>query len=407
MASLPNNVIATAANQTTGNASLSSIDTKTLAAGQAVMASSSPVVIASNQTAIPSSQSGTWNVTNVSGTVSLPTGASTEATLSSLDAKVTAVNTGAVVVSSSALPSGASTAAKQPAIGTAGTASADVITVQGVASMTALKVDGSAVTQPVSAVSLPLPSGASTSALQTTGNTSLGNLDTNLGAVADAAVSAGATGSLAAKLRRVSTDIGTLVTKVAGAAFGTAGTPSADVISIQGVASGTVIPTVLDSYATVITSNTTTRPADTTAYAVGDLIANSTTAGSVTPFSFANATRVVAGSGEIQAVRLYKSGTSLTNANFRVHFYLATVTPSNGDNGVWLTPIANYIGSFDVTCDKAFTDGAEGAGLPTVGMVRRFQLPSGTTLYALLEARGAYTPTSGETFNIKAEISRF
>lgn len=48
------------------------------------------------------------------------------------------------------LPTGASTAAKQPALGTAGTASADVITVQGIASMTALKVDGSGVTQPVS-----------------------------------------------------------------------------------------------------------------------------------------------------------------------------------------------------------------------------------------------------------------
>jgi hypothetical protein len=48
------------------------------------------------------------------------------------------------------LPTGASTAAKQPALGTAGTASADVITVQGIASMTALKVDGSAVTHPVS-----------------------------------------------------------------------------------------------------------------------------------------------------------------------------------------------------------------------------------------------------------------
>jgi len=38
------------------------------------------------------------------------------------------------------LPSGASTAAKQPALGTAGTASADVITVQGIASMTKLLV---------------------------------------------------------------------------------------------------------------------------------------------------------------------------------------------------------------------------------------------------------------------------
>ena len=55
-----------------------------------------------------------------------------------------------VDIVTSALPSGASTSAKQPALGTAGTPSADVITVQGVTSMTALKVDGSAVTQPVS-----------------------------------------------------------------------------------------------------------------------------------------------------------------------------------------------------------------------------------------------------------------
>lgn len=43
--------------------------------------------------------------------------------------------------------------AKQPALGTAGSASADVISVQGVASMTALKVDPSGVTSPVSLTS--------------------------------------------------------------------------------------------------------------------------------------------------------------------------------------------------------------------------------------------------------------
>lgn len=57
---------------------------------------------------VAAAQSGTWNITNVSGTVSLPTGAST--------------------------------AAKQPALGTAGTASADVISIQGIASMTPIQV---------------------------------------------------------------------------------------------------------------------------------------------------------------------------------------------------------------------------------------------------------------------------
>jgi hypothetical protein len=77
----------------------------------------------------------------------------TGATTQPISGTVTAnAGTGTMAVSAASLPlpSGASTSAKQPALGTAGSASADVITVQGVASMTALKVDGSAVTQPVS-----------------------------------------------------------------------------------------------------------------------------------------------------------------------------------------------------------------------------------------------------------------
>jgi hypothetical protein len=76
----------------------------------------------------------------------------------------TGTTTQPVSAASLPLPSGAATSAKQAQPGTAGTASADVLTVQGIASMTALKVDlsgtganttavktdGSAVTQPVS-----------------------------------------------------------------------------------------------------------------------------------------------------------------------------------------------------------------------------------------------------------------
>jgi len=66
------------------------------------------VVDTTNRFPTSAAQSGTWNITNISGTISLPTGAAT--------------------------------AAKQPALGTAGSASADVITVQGVASMTPLQI---------------------------------------------------------------------------------------------------------------------------------------------------------------------------------------------------------------------------------------------------------------------------
>jgi len=98
----------------------------------------------------------------------LPTGASTSAlqttgndSLSSIDSKITAVNTGAVVVSSSVLPTGASTSALQ----TTGNSSLSSIDTKTPALVTGrVPVDGSAVTQPISAASLPLPAGAATQA---------------------------------------------------------------------------------------------------------------------------------------------------------------------------------------------------------------------------------------------------
>lgn len=62
----------------------------------------------------------------------------------------TGTTTQPVSAASLPLPSGAATSAKQPALGTAGAASSDVLSVQGIASMTPLKTDGSGVTQPVS-----------------------------------------------------------------------------------------------------------------------------------------------------------------------------------------------------------------------------------------------------------------
>ena len=83
-----------------------------------------------------------------------------------------------ISVASLPLPSGASTAAKQPALGTAGSASADIITIQGIASMIAVKVDGSGVTQPVSGtVTTTPPSNASTNIAQLAGTPT----DTNSG----------------------------------------------------------------------------------------------------------------------------------------------------------------------------------------------------------------------------------
>lgn len=123
--------LATAANQSTGNTSLATIAGAVSGTEMQVDVLTMPSVtvtatdldirdLSSATDSVSAVQSGTWNVNNVSGTVSLPTGASTAArqdtgntSLSSIDGKITACNTGAVVVSSSALPSGAATSANQ------------------------------------------------------------------------------------------------------------------------------------------------------------------------------------------------------------------------------------------------------------------------------------------------------
>lgn len=65
---------------------------------------------------------------------------------------------------------------------TTGTTAALSLTLTGL-----LRVDGSGVTQPISATTLPLPTGASTSALQTTGNASLVSIDNGIPAALGAA----------------------------------------------------------------------------------------------------------------------------------------------------------------------------------------------------------------------------
>lgn len=144
-----------------------------------------------------------------------------------------------------------------------------------------------------------------------------------------------------------------------------------------------------------------TRPADTTAYASGDLVANSVTAGSVVPMQF-DISREAGKGGMIRRIDLRKSGAVVTSASFRLHLYALAPVPSNGDNAAWLTTkAANYVGWFDITIDKAFSDGAAGFGVPGVGNEIIF---TADTYYGLLEARGAYTPASAEVFTVVLEL---
>lgn len=152
-------------------------------------------------------------------------------------------------------------------------------------------------------------------------------------------------------------------------------------------------------------SATFTRPGDTTPYTIGDLVANNTTAASVVPLTFSLTNSFGTGAFRLTRARLIKTSIVPTNANFRLHLYAASPTPViNGDNGAWSTPgAANWLGNIDVTTMLAFSDGCAGTGSAAAGSELYIKLAAGSTVYGLLEAKAAYTPTSAEVFTVVLE----
>lgn len=142
-----------------------------------------------------------------------------------------------------------------------------------------------------------------------------------------------------------------------------------------------------------------TRPSDTTAYAAADLVANSTTAGSVTPLVFfiPNTARTF----KIWKVGLQKSGATVTNASFKLHLFKDSPTVANGDNGAISVAVgANFIGTFTLDASSTspvITGGSKGFSLSGTHLV---SVDTDGLLYGLLEATAAYAPASSEVFTV-------
>ena len=408
-----------------------------LALGQASSASSIPVVL-------PAAQ-----VTTLTPPTTV---AVTQATGTNLHAVVdsgTITTVGAVTAITNALPAGAnligrvtpndgtnSVTIKAASTAAAATDTAQVVTLSPntplPAGSNSIGNLGTVTTvSAVTAITTALPTGANVIG----GVTVADGSSTSLGAKADAAASTDAgTFSLIALFKRSLQTLASILTACQGAtpagsnsigtvglnaggnavgsitntAFGVtgplpAGTNLMGKVGIDQTTPGTTNLVQLPT-PQIVTGSTTTRPADTVPYTAADVIANSTTAGSVTYPTIA-AARGNDVAGTVLRLRLKKSGTTLTNAIFRVHLYNAQPSVTNGDNGVWLTTTAGYVGAFDVTMTQSFSDGAMGIGTPTAGSGVNFAPATGTqNLYYLIEARAAYTPGSAEAFTPTVEV---
>lgn len=165
----------------------------------------------------------------------------------------------------------------------------------------------------------------------------------------------------------------------------------------------------------VTVTATFTRPADTTAYAAGDAVNNSTSAPSL--LTLTNAARVNGGGGYLVGVRLATNLKSIT-PRFRVRLfndiYSSGTTPIvlSNDNAAFQSKYADeakrvarldlsaMITPVDTTNSDMSTSEDTTIRIPFVCQT------GGRNLYATLEALDAFTPSSGESFTLTLVIDQ-
>lgn len=129
---------------------------------------------------------------------------------------------------------------------------------------------------------------------------------------------------------------------------------------------------------------TMTRPNDTNAYAANDAVANSTTAGSVTPFSF-TMSDVNDDLITIERLRLITSDTGFAGKAMRMWLFRASPTVGAGDNATFSNPRVTFVGSLSGSL-RTFSDGSGGIFVPDEGS-RIITLPTSgaKTVFGLLQ----------------------
>lgn len=152
-----------------------------------------------------------------------------------------------------------------------------------------------------------------------------------------------------------------------------------------------------------VVSTEFTRPADTTAYAINDVVGPAVPA----VMTFANVARVAGGSGYITNIRCVKSTTTTTNALFRLWLY-NTAPVALVDNAAFTLLYANRAARLGY-CDLVLQ--TEGAGSDSASaFVANWNCKYSCTvasrdIFAVVEAKQAYSPGNAETFFVELTTS--
>lgn len=154
---------------------------------------------------------------------------------------------------------------------------------------------------------------------------------------------------------------------------------------------------------TAIVSASVTRPANTVAYAAGEAVCASTSA-DCTPLAFP-AGKIPDGAGVITGVRLMKSGTVTANASFIIELYDAVPTVVGVHDASSYSPLwadrATYLGY--ATCSQPVLNAdnvAFDCTLSNPAGNLAFKSDASQQIYGMIQASGAYVPSSSEVFEV-------
>ncbi len=152
-----------------------------------------------------------------------------------------------------------------------------------------------------------------------------------------------------------------------------------------------------------------TRPANTTTYAAGDVLAESTSAATI--LTFANAARAVGGGGVIQNAVMVDSAAETLKPS--IELYLFDTAPAmENDNEAWAPTDAEMekclgVIVFDGTATGKFKAGSGNGVVAADALSLSYQCAAASTsLFGIAVVRNAYVPVSAEKFTFRLAAIR-
>lgn len=157
-------------------------------------------------------------------------------------------------------------------------------------------------------------------------------------------------------------------------------------------------------------SSAVIRPADTTTYAAGDVVADSTSTPTI--IKFRSAAQGNGAPSIIQHAILVDSASVATKPDLELWLFDTTITMDN-DNAVFTPTDAELLTLIGViafpVADFKVGDATVGAGGNAICEARNLGIPFNTAIadndiYGVLVVRNAYVPVSGETFTVRLHL---